>query len=67
VTVGEGYETGCADPSSDSTGAGGIGHAIDGGSALCVGPVLRWPLQATTPMHTPTGIKNQERLRLIRS
>src|SRR5579872_5318685 len=39
VTVGGGYDTGCADPSSESTGVGAAGHVIDGGSVVGVGEV----------------------------
>jgi hypothetical protein len=38
VTVGAPKETGCADPSKDSTGDGASGHVIDG--AVGVGAVL---------------------------
>jgi hypothetical protein len=67
VTVGAPYVTGCADPSSESTGAGAIGHAIAGSTGVGPVPPLPLPPHARAPAHTPRPIKNQERLRIIRS
>jgi hypothetical protein len=67
VTTGAANETGCADPSSDSTGAGASGHAIDGS---CVGPVVEVPLpppHARTPPHTPRAAHRKARLKNMRS
>jgi len=63
--VGVAYETGCAEPSSDSTGSGGIGHEIDGGVVVGVGPVVDPPHAAGASATHKTASEQQRRCGVI--
>src|SRR5579862_8571122 len=66
VTVGAPNETGCPDPSSESTGSGAIGQAIWGGFVAGVGAVDVLPPHATNHVHTLALTKTYDHLNGIR-